>query len=100
MKVYIAGKITNDPNFKEKFHKKEIELISQGHSVMNPAILPKGFAYEDYMEVCFAMIDTCDVVCLLADWQESNGASRERLYAWAHNKPTHVEIIPNKEDTK
>ena len=37
MKIYIAGKITGDPNYREKFEKAEKFLAGQGHSVMNPA---------------------------------------------------------------
>jgi len=86
MKIYIAGKITGDPNYKQKFAMKEMELMAQGHKVMNPSILPEGFDYEDYMKVCYAMIDTCDAILLLPDWKESNGAVRERYYGWATKK--------------
>ena len=53
-KVYIAGKITGESNFKEIFKSPENEFIRQGFIVMNPAELPSGFDYEDYMKVCFA----------------------------------------------
>ena len=39
MKIYIAGKITGDKNYKEKFDAVEKLLASQGYSVMNPARL-------------------------------------------------------------
>ena len=56
MKIYIAGKITGEPKYKEKF----------------PA---------DYMRICFAMIDTADAIYLLKGWYSSSGASIERNYA-------------------
>lgn len=80
-KVYIAGKITGLENFKEKFKEAEDWLKARGHDVMNPAILPSGFEYEEYMAICFAMIDACDVVCMLSNWTASPGATRERMYA-------------------
>lgn len=43
MKVYIAGKITGDPNYREKFQQAADELKGGGHVVMNPAVLPDGF---------------------------------------------------------
>ena len=33
MKIYIAGKITGDKNYKEKFDTVEKLLASKGHSV-------------------------------------------------------------------
>jgi hypothetical protein len=49
MKIYIAGKITDNSNFKEEFAKAESTLKSEGHTVMNPAILPAGF---EHMNIC------------------------------------------------
>lgn len=37
MKIYIAGKITGDPNYREKFEKVASSLREHGFSVMNPA---------------------------------------------------------------
>lgn len=81
MKVYIAGKITGLDNYKELFAEAEKEIKAAGHVVMNPAILPDGFDYEDYMKICFAMIDVCGAVYFLSNWQESAGAIREKEYA-------------------
>ena len=36
MKVYIAGAITNNPRYKERFEEAEKRLISMGHAVINP----------------------------------------------------------------
>lgn len=80
-KVYIAGKITDEPNFKENFKRVMDHLEAEGHAVMNPATLRGGFDYEEYMAVCFKMIDQCDTVLLLNNWQESPGAKREHRYA-------------------
>ena len=80
-KVYIAGKITGLKDYKNKFWVAKMILERQGHLVMNPAVLPAGFDYEDYMKICFAMIDVCDAVYFLADWRDSPGAMREHEYA-------------------
>lgn len=81
MKIYIAGKITGEPNYKEKFDIAATSLEEQGHIVLNPAELPEGMLPADYMRICFAMIDTADVIYLLKDWYSSSGAFIERDYA-------------------
>lgn len=81
MKIYIAGKITSEPNYKEKFDIAATSLEAQGHIVLNPAELPEGMLPADYMRICFAMIDTADAIYLLKDWYSSSGASIERNYA-------------------
>ena len=74
MKVYIAGKITGDPGYRDKFAAAEIQLGGKGHTVLNPAELPEGMAKADYMRICFAMIDVADAVIFLPDAAESAGA--------------------------
>lgn len=81
MKIYIAGKITGEPNYKEKFDIAATSLEAQGHIVLNPAELPEGMLPADYMRICFAMIDTADAIYLLKGWYSSSGASIERSYA-------------------
>ena len=81
MKIYIAGKITGEPNSKEKFDIAATSLEAQGHIVLNPAELPEGMLPADYMRICFAMIDTADAIYLLKGWYSSSGASIERNHA-------------------
>lgn len=85
-KIYIAGKITGDPNFKSKFEEAQKELENQGHLVMSPAVLTQGFPHEAYMPICFAMIDACEEVVFLPDWITSKGALLEMEYAAAKSK--------------
>ena len=88
MKVYIAGKITGDPGYRDKFAAAEIQLGGQGHTVLNPAELPEGMAPADYMRICFAMIDVADAVVFLPDAAESAGARLERAYCEYIGKET------------
>lgn len=83
MKYYIAGKITGDPDFKGHFQyvSDKLQVIDSSNVVLNPALLPSGLSQGDYMRICLAMIDSCDVVVLLSNWEESEGAIIEKLYA-------------------
>ena len=79
MKIYIAGKITGDKNYKNKFKRAEKLLRSLGHSVMNPAwIAPSDdFIWTDYMQISGMMQARCNAVYFLKDWKDSEGAKIE-----------------------
>jgi hypothetical protein len=86
MKVYISGKITNNPNYKKQFEEAEKRLKKAGNIVMNPAILPEGFEWDEYMKICIAMLDPCEAIYLLENWTSSKGAITEKSYALKKNK--------------
>lgn len=77
MKVYIAGKITGDPDYKAKFAEAARKLEAVGHIPLNPATLPEGMTTSDYMRICFAMIDSADAAAFLSDYTDSAGAQLE-----------------------
>lgn len=79
-KIYIAGKITGDSDYESKFEVAAQEYRKEGYIVLNPAVLPVGLHPADYMRICFAMIDSADVVALLPDYQKSVGAQLELQY--------------------
>lgn len=81
MKIYIAGKINGLKNYKDHFNKAEKKLSKDGHLCMNPSTLPEGFPYESYMPICIAMIDQCDSIYMLNNWEDSRGARVELEYA-------------------
>lgn len=80
LKVYIAGKITGDPEYKRKFLAAHMEQRNEGHIVLNPAHLPEGMKSADYMRICLAMIDSAGMVAFLPDWEDSPGARLEHDY--------------------
>ena len=81
-RVYIAGKITGDPNYREKFAKAEKELRDMGYTlIMNPAVLPEGFTWDDYMNITLAMLSACNTIYLIDGWEDSRGAQIEAGYA-------------------
>ena len=54
--------------------------MEAGHIVLNPATAPEGLRPVDYMRLCFAMMETADVVLFMKDYQDSRGAMLE--WAW------------------
>ena len=80
-KIYIAGKITGDPEYKAKFEAAAEAYKKKGYTVLNPSWMPQGMRPADYMRICFAMIDTADVVVFLPDYLYSSGAMLEHQYA-------------------
>ena len=71
-KIYIAGKITGDPNYKDKFANMESELLKMpGTVIINPAKRPQGLTPADYARICFAMIDSSDIVVFAPDYKKA-----------------------------
>lgn len=81
-KAYIAGKIEGDPDYRTKFIRAENYYCLCGSLIpLNPAKLPEGMTKAWYMRMCFAMIDEADIVLFLPDWEQSQGARLEHMYA-------------------
>lgn len=90
--IYIAGKITGNPDYKREFNQAENRLQVEGYTVLNPAHLPEGLSPAQYMRICFAMIDDADAVLLLPNWQNSPGARLEADYCLYTNKTAYLSI--------
>lgn len=85
--VYLSGKMRGLPDYGRKtfnFVAKNLETL--GYQVINPALLPTGLRNEDYMPICTAMIDACDIVVLIDGWESSQGAKAEAMYADCQGK--------------
>lgn len=89
MRVYISGGITGVENYKHYFDKAEEKLKFEGHEVVNPTsfdyVLPK-LTYEEYMRFDMFLLNMCDAIYMLKDWQKSCGANREYGYALGMDK--------------
>ena len=86
MKVYIAGPITGHPDYADYFAKAEVIIRHMGATVLNPAILPAGFTWDEYISMTMAMLNVCDTIVMLPGWEDSRGAMREYRQALATGK--------------
>ena len=78
-KVYIAGAISRDRHYKEKFAyaAKVLQGRDKDYAILNPAALPDGMTPQDYMQLCTQMLFAADMVAFLPDWSDSEGAGIE-----------------------
>ena len=81
IKIYIAGPITIDPNYKKKFDAVDDFFTTMGYKVFNPTIFPAGLSYREYIKLGLTMLMECDVICMLPNSENSPGAQFERHYA-------------------
>jgi nucleoside 2-deoxyribosyltransferase len=88
--VYIAGPIAGVENYWEPFEQAEDDLSALGYIPLSPARLPQGMTNEQYMRICFAMIDSADAVLFLPNYESSTGAMLEANYCVYINKPAIV----------
>lgn len=82
--IYLSGKITENDNYKKDFKCAENFLKQMGYIVINPAQLDEiaeGLTYEQYMQICYRLIDISDVMFMVSGWQKSYGANAELSYA-------------------
>lgn len=91
MKYFISGRISGQVDYnRSAFYDAEKKLTRQGHAVMNPIKLhpddPQSFDPAEYLHVCFAMIDICDMVYFLDGWEKSAGSREEFQYAIEKHK--------------
>lgn len=95
-KVYIAGPITDNPEYKEDFAAVEVKLIEMGLEPVNPAAAPEGLTYKEYIDRGLMQLMGCDAICCISrpPWIEeykrlpaSRGERLEFFYATTTGLP-------------
>lgn len=82
MKVYISGKITGNPFYKDEFALAERVIEASGCEAVNPAAEEiEGSSWLDYMRRDIKLLVDCDGVYMLHNWQASAGAKIEHQLA-------------------
>lgn len=83
MKVYISGKISDNPNYMEQFSEAEIKLSAKGYNVINPAKVGAEtiFDYADFMITSLLLLKKCDSIYFLSNWEDSIGSQIEKAVA-------------------
>jgi hypothetical protein len=82
MIIYISGKMTGVENFnRDKFNSMADKLKELGHIPLNPAVLPDGLDYNEYIRIDLCILRAADAILMLDDWEDSKGAIMEKKYA-------------------
>lgn len=85
-RIYIAGRISGDAEFREKFERAERYLTEhlewKWWEVVNPVReCPDGWPWWRCMVRCLWLVAGCRWVAMLPDWNESRGARIEHCWA-------------------
>jgi hypothetical protein len=83
-RVYIAGKITGEKYYRQKFAAAERKLKARGYEVINPARMvkvEKWKTYRDYLQESMLLLFQADFIYALPCWTKSKGATLEVSFA-------------------
>lgn len=93
LKIFLSGPITNKKNFnKKEFNEKELKYqkLFPLADIYNPIKIADKYGYDKpygfYLEISLRNLINSDLVVMLKDWQNSNGATCEHIVASALKK--------------
>lgn len=80
--IYIAGAISNNPNYLVQFKKAEEKLRSEGYErIINPICVPDNLPYECYAPISIGFVNASTALYVLEGYEGSKGACAEMSYA-------------------
>lgn len=82
--LFISGPMSGLPGYnRNAFYAAEIFLKKQGYPFVyrNPASLPDGKEYREYINICLEWLSQSDMIYMLKGWQLSKGSLLEHQYA-------------------
>ena len=89
-RVYLSGSITGLPReeYTRNFARAEQHYTTAGFEVVNPVTIGEKLlqekpdaSYEDYMARDLEALQSCTAIAMLAGWEDSPGAQREKAEA-------------------
>ena len=90
MRIYIAGPITGQKDFMERFAAAENKLRAAGHETSKPEklnLMVLGtYKQKEYMKIRIPLLDTCEAVFCLIGWNHSDVANQEVAHAMETRK--------------
>ena len=95
-RIYVSGPITSIgiSRAKEVFGRVKEDLERRGFEAVTPFEngIDEAEPYETHMKADIELLKTCDSICMLPGWQQSDGAKREYVEAFNSGK-TIIEIV-------
>lgn len=97
MKIYLSGPITGTKDARERFERAGEEIRRQNYEPANPEAELREYAkkhsYDEIMEECYKLLDSCDGIYMMTGWEHSRGALLEWEYAKANAIPVRYQDI-------
>jgi len=103
--IYICGKVTGDPDYREKFLEAENKLFDAGYEPLNPtSVISPNCEWKKAMKIAISLMLKGDGIALLKDWRYSRGAKIEvkiarkvgipikQLNTWLKEIPEHKRV--------
>lgn len=88
-KIYISGRMTDDPQHEYKFN-AAVEKLMKDYIVVNPVDISievdgtiNNATYKDYLKADIKKLMGCDAIYMLSGWEQSKGAKAEHSIAVA-----------------
>lgn len=96
-RMYLSGPIEGVENYMKYFSRAAERVSKMGLDPVNPAAcfspIKDALSRDEMMSMCFNLLEKCDCIYMLANWQTSKGAKEELKYALDRNFDVMVETI-------